>query len=252
MLDLQKASVLKRISAYILDLILLCVLATGFAALISLIVNFNGQLTAWENIRHTYEENYHISLDVTDAEISNMTEEEMAPYLAADEALSKDKEAQRVYGLIFDLSLLIVSLGIFFACLSLEFVLPLILGNGQTVGKKVFGIAVMRVDGVRLNTLQLFVRTVLGKYAVETMIPVLAVLMLLLGVGGVFSLAIMGILLLAQIISVIATKTNSAMHDLMAATVTVDMASQMIFDTPEELVAYKQKLQAEKAASSPY
>ena len=31
----------------------------------------------------------------------------------------------------------------------------------------------------------------------------------------------------------------------MAGTVTVDMASQMIFDTPEQLLAYKQRIHTE-------
>ena len=55
---------------------------------------------------------------------------------------------------------------------------PLKLGNGQTIGKKVFGIGVMRVDGVQLTTIQLFIRTILGKFTLETMIPVYIVLMI--------------------------------------------------------------------------
>ena len=36
---------------------------------------------------------------------------------------------------------------------------------------------------------------------------------------------------------------------LLAGTVTVDFASQMIFDSPEELLEYKKKLHAEAAAA---
>ena len=40
--DIQKANTLKRVSAFILDFILLCVLAVGFAAFISWVSDFDG------------------------------------------------------------------------------------------------------------------------------------------------------------------------------------------------------------------
>ena len=60
------------------------------------------------------------------------------------------------------------------------------------------------------------------------------------------------LILILQIVLIAATKTNSAIHDCLASTVTVDLASQMIFNTREEMIAYKEKLHAEKVASTPY
>ena len=40
--------------------------------------------------------------------------------------------------------------------------------------------------------------------------------------------------------------------DKLANTVTVDVASQMIFKTHEDMIAYKQKIAAEKAAAQTY
>ena len=37
------------------------------------------------------------------------------------------------------------------------------------------------------------------------------------------------------------TRTNSCIHDRLAMTVVVDMASQMIFETPEDLLEFKKK-----------
>ena len=42
------------------------------------------------------------------------------------------------------------------------------------------------------------------------------------------------------------------LHDLMANTVAIDLASQMIFDTPEAMIAYKEKVHAEMAARESY
>ena len=44
----------------------------------------------------------------------------------------------------------------------------------------------------------------------------------------------------------IATKTNSTIHDILAKTVVVDLSSQMIFDSEEAMIDYKTKLHAEQ------
>ena len=132
------------------------------------------------------------------------------------------------------------------AFLLLEFVVPLLFGNGQTLGKKVFGVAVMREDGVRLSPLLLFARTVLGKYTVETMVPVLILIMIYLNLTGIGGTVIILGMLLVQMVLLIATKARTPLHDKLAHTVTVDFASQMIFESPEAMLAYKQRIHAEQ------
>ena len=61
---------------------------------------------------------------------------------------------------------------------------------------------------------------------------------------------ILGLILLLQIILMISTHTNSCIHDLLAKTVAVDMQSQLIFETEEEMIAYKNKVHAEKVKLS--
>jgi len=48
------------------------------------------------------------------------------------------------------------------------------------------------------------------------------------------------------------TRNNSAIHDLLAGTVVVDMSSQTIFRSTEELIAYKKRVAAERAARQVY
>ena len=50
----------------------------------------------------------------------------------------------------------------------------------------------------------------------------------------------------------ISTPTNSLIHDLLANTVVVDYASQMIFETREDMIHYKEKIHAEMAAKQEY
>ena len=128
----------------------------------------------------------------------------------------------------------------------------------STPGKKIFGLAVMRTNGVRIRGVSLFIRTFLGKYVVETMIPVLIGLLIIfnaigiMGGPGIIGLIMVLILFVAEIVLVAVSKTNSMIHDFVSDTVVVDMASQMIFDDEQSMIEYKQRKAAEEAARSPY
>ena len=181
-----------------------------------------------------------------------LTPAEQDHYNAAYDALIHDMQAMRAYNMVKNLSLVIASMGILLAILLWEFAVPLWIGNGQTLGKKIFGLCLMRNDGVKVNNLQLFTRTILGKFTVETMIPVYLAILIFLGSAGIGGTLVILVLTVAQALCLALTHTNSAIHDLLAGTVVVDMASQMIFRTTEDLIAYKKKIAAEQAARQVY
>ena len=120
--------------------------------------------------------------------------------------------------------------------------------------KKIFGIAVMRTNGVKVSNVQLFIRAVLGKYTFEIMLPVFSVILLWFSQAGIFSIGMIALILIVQIAFLIGTRktTRSAIHDLLSDTVTVDLASQLIFDTQEELIKYKEEQHAKMVTRSPY
>ena len=254
--DIQKAGLWKRIAAGILDLILLAVLATGFCSIFSYVLNYDDYLDQSEQIRDQYIQQYQLPEDVTQQMLDEMTPEEYDAYVAkvdqANAAIQNDKEAGRVFSMVLNLSLIIASGGILLPMLLLQFVIPLILGNGQTVGKKIFSLCVARTDTVKINTLQLFTRVILGKYAVGVMIPVYSAIMIYLGVPNLLLLTIAAVLLLAQIISFAVTRNHYLLHDLMAGTVVVDYGSQQIFKTADDLIAHQQRIAAERAARQEY
>lgn len=250
--DLQKASMWKRISAFLFDAIMVSVVAVLCAWLISVVTGFDGHYDRLTERYDYYEEEYGISFDMKLSEYEAMTAEELKVLDDAYAALSGDDQAVYAYNMVVQLTLLITTIGIFLGFLLMEFAVPMCFKNGQTLGKKVFGIAVMRTEGVKINGVCLFIRTILGKYTIETMVPVLLILMIVSGSIGIVGPIVIGLILLLNVIVMIATKTNSAIHDLLANTVTVDLASQMIFDTREDLIAYKQKVHAEKVAHSAY
>ena len=259
--DLQKASMWKRISAFLCDIILFAIVAVGFALLLSTVLGVDAQQTKMETICSQYAKDFGLdgfmtqeeldgalTLALTEERYNALSEEQKAAFNQASEALFKNEEYLYAYGMVNQLILLVITFSVLISILLLEFVVPLLFGNGQTVGKKVFGVAVMRVDGVKVSPVILLIRALLGKYAVETMIPVFVGLSLILGTASIVTLVLLLLLIVAQIALLIFTQANTPLHDMLAGTVTVDLASQLIFDTPEELLEYKKKIHAEALA----
>ena len=252
MYDLQKASFWKRISAYLFDFILLGILAVGVAWLLSSVLGYDTQIQKMNDFYTYYEEEYGIKIDITQEEFEKLTEDELKHREEVDKIIRADEDLQSCYSMVISLTLVIVTFGLLIAFLVMDFFVPLLFGNGQTLGKKIFSLGVMQETGVKISTISLFVRAVFGKFTIETMLPVLLVLLLYFGAGGLFCIVILLILLVFQIGILIATDTNSAIHDKLSSTVVVDISSQMIFENNEALLAYKKRVAQEKAEKSGY
>ena len=251
--DLQKASFLKRLSAYLLDLILLIIVATGVAWATSAIVNFSGHVEIIEAKKTEYEQAHGVDFDISEQDFLKLTVEEQQKITHVhDQLFAKDQVVLKEYNLIYSLMLLITSISLFVAHLVTEFIIPLILKNGQTIGKKVFGIAVMHTNSVRIKHLTLFARSILGKYTIETMVPVFIAIMIFFGMAGIIGTMILLGMLALKIVLLCVTKNGSCLHDLLSSTVAVDMASQMIFDTEEQMIAYVNEQHKKKVEKSPY
>ncbi len=279
MIEIKRTGIVRRASALLLDAILLAVLATGFMWILSLICNFgNVQRTyteyagAWEEYRKEYAPVIAgvYGFDYAEAEDGTVTvtkDGKPAQFEDLIDALTGDKgetegarEAYDAYvaltetvpiaklnnqlALMESMFLMFVTLGLLLSYLILEFIIPVCLKNGQTVGKKVFGIALVRQDCVRVKTLAVFVRAIFGKYIVETMLPIF--LILFAGNGAaLLSVILFAVLAIANIVLFFATKNRTPIHDLIAGTVAVDMNLQEIFDSEEELAERKALLARE-------
>ena len=250
--EIQKAGIWKRITAWLFDMILVGILAVGCGVLLSWVLGYDGYSQTVDQAYAAYEAQYGVTFEITQAEYEAFSPEQRQNYDAAYEALIADAAAMKAYNMMLSLSLVITSLGILAAVLIWEFLIPLKLGNGQTLGKKIFGLCLIRQDGVQVNNLQLFARVLLGKYTIETMIPVCILMMIFWGVMGVTGTLVLMLLLAGQAVCLVVTRNNAALHDLLAGTLVVDMASQRIFRTTEDLIAYQKQRAAERAARQPY
>lgn len=252
MLGIQKAGLLKRFSAFLLDFILMTIAVTGLAFLLFSITGYDNHLAFVESKQAEYEDLYSVDFSITEEDLNKLPEEERKYIEDAYTRFATDTEVVGAYNLMFNLTLMITSLSIFFAVLILEFIIPLILKDGMTVGKKIFGIGVIQENGVRMKTVAFFTRAILGKYTIEMMIPVILITMMLFGSGGLIGVIVLGLIVIFELFVFFKDKNYTLIHDVLAHTVCVDMQTQLIFDTEEELLAYKERIHAEMAERSPY
>lgn len=250
--DLQKASLGKRIIAAIFDGVLLSIIAVGVATLLSMAFGYDGYMETVNDAYARYEDEYGVTLQITAKQYEALSPQQQENYDAAYQALIADGEVNYAYNMLINLTMLITTFGVLSGVLVVDFVAPLLLKNGQTLGKKIFGIAVMHTDAIRANNLQLFVRSVLGKFAIELMIPLSIVMMIFFNGIGVISLVVLVILLIAQVVCLAVTRKNMLLHDVLAGTVTVDAASQRIFNSREEMIEYTKAIHAEQTAKADY
>lgn len=250
--DLQKASIWKRVSAALFDGILLAIVAVGIATLLSLVFGYNEKIDSLTDSYSKYESQYGVEFQISQEDYESFDDAQREAYDTAYKALTQDQSVIKTYNVVMNMTLLIITFGILIGVLIIEFIIPMMLGNGQTLGKKIFGVALMRTDGIRIRPLQLFVRTILGKFTLELMIPVYIIIMILFNSIGIVGITILAALLLIELICLAKTKTVSLLHDVLACTVAVDMSSQMIFNNREDLLAYVSKVHAERASHSDY
>ena len=255
-MELQRASSWKRIAAWVLDIMLLCVLTVGVAFGLSALLDYDVHQQTVQTAYEYYAQQYGIDLDMDQATYDAMSEAEKAEYdekaKKIEIALNADEDVKYAYNMVVSYSLLITTMSILLATVLLEFVVPLLLKNGQTIGKKCFSLGVCRVDGVKVTPLQLFARTVLGKFAVELMIPVYVVIMLYWGLMGIGGTAVLLILLIIQITCIAVNRDRLAIHDRFAGTVVIDISSQKIFESTDDLIAYTKRIHAEQAKRQDY
>lgn len=255
--SLQKAGMWKRISAFMCDGVLTVFLAMIFAICLLSAFNYDEKGARFEEYRTYYAEQYGIDPDMTEEEYEELTEEQKLVYdenlKKANEALSKDKEAQKLYSTLLSLLVLTISLSLLFSDLILFFLVPLLFKNGRTLGKKVFGLAVVRTNSVKISNPILFVRSILGRYAMETMFPLAIAFMIIGGLLGTVGLIVLLLFVVLEVFVMIHTKaTRSCIHDLLSDSVVVDYNSQRIFNSQEELIEYQKALAAEKAEQATY
>ena len=69
---------------------------------------------------------------------------------------------------------------------------------------------------------------------------------------GAIALILAALIALLNVGLFVINKTRPFIHDALASTVCVDMASQMIFNSVEEMIEYKKRIHREEAENAKY
>lgn len=250
--DLQKATMWKRMAAWLLDMMLIAVLAVGAAAAISSFMDYDATANELDAVYDKYSTQYNVDLRITQAQYNAMNAAQRGNFDAAMNAMNSDNNARLLFNKLINITLLIVTFGLLAGIMILEFVIPLILKNGQTLGKKCFGIALVRADGVKVNNIQLFVRVLLGKYTICSMLPAYLLILLFHGNLGLPGLLLLFGLLITQLCLLAFSRNHVGIPDQMAGTVQVDLASQKVFESTQELIEYTRRIHADRAKRQDY
>ena len=229
----NKAGLSKRASAFFIDAVLLLLLAVALAYVLSLAFGYSRFSQAYSSGIERYAAQYNVQFDkvVSQADFDALTDQQKAAYEAAVAAMNEDTEILDALSSMVRLIFLIAALSLFLAFLALEFIVPLFLKQGRTLGKKAFGLSVTKKDGSPLGPVPLLVRTFVGKYLIETMIPVLIIIITvfnaigLMNGPGIIGFAIILVIVISNLALVFISANGCAIHDYIADTIVVSSDS---------------------------
>ena len=166
-ISIQKANFWKRFSAWMVDVVLTIVLSMAFALGTSSILNYDKLYNEYITIVTEYEKDFGITLNQEEYDKLSDTDKKAydAKKLEMQTALSKDEKAMKLSASITSLIFTIIGISLFLSVTVAHFILPLLMKDGKTLGKKVFGLAVVRSNAVKLTAPILFTRSLIGLFS---------------------------------------------------------------------------------------
>ncbi len=242
---INKGRMIKRVAAACLDFIIFALCAVGFTTLMSTIVgydNYRAELDKkYEEHNVLYEYDPTAGVEDEGSIFCEMKEEGDACYLAW-ESFYADEEAVNLLNTCTSLTLVTGSVGLFGGALVAHFLIPLLLKNGQSFGKKFMRLAVISKQGIRVRPMHMFLRFLFGIYVIELMVPFYGILYIFSGSpGGIIAVALILGIFVANLIMTTTTPFGSAIHDLVGGTIVVEYDGQAIFDSVDELNKFKEQ-----------
>lgn len=247
MLEFYKAKPIKRLAALMIDLVMLIAITAGIWIGMYTAMDYDSYVQEFQGYIDEYAQKHDVDLSIPSNELQNYPEDVQKKYNEALLDLNDNKQAMASYAQQFKINMLAAMVGLFVAFVILEVMIPLILKNGQTVGKKIMGLCVMHKYHVRVGFMQIIYRSILGKYFIGTLIPVAMLIMKNYGVMGTTASLIMAVIAMVQGFIVLMSQANCGIHDKLFNTVVADFKQQYIFDTWDERCDFEEAYEKEMA-----
>lgn len=245
----KSAKYILRIAAFVLDFILFVVLLTGLLFIFMKIFNFDEYYNILDN---EYKNIGYKIYDETTKSYHYISES--APNFNEVIEKYKNSEIIKEYGYkVNKLVLNIPMLSIFISMFILEFMIPLFLKNGQTIGMKCFHIALISNSGIKTKPIQLFIRFIFGKVVLISIVPYMCLFYSFFNMnGGLFGTIVIALIYIINI--VLLFKGNHAgLCDAIASVYPVDYQQTIFYDNEKEMQeAMKEKQELDKKVKKAY
>ena len=227
---IQSASLSKRFSAFLTDIFVFAILFLLTARLFSALFGYDSGRHSLEAAYQSYADKYGISLDITEEEFEKLSSSQKQLYYLADEEIAKDSDLNALYKRTTILGISTLTASILLSCIISELIIPLFLKNGQTLGKKAFGIALTDKSSRKIKNSALFIRAMLGKFLLGYFLFALCIYMTLFGIFTPFPSLILIIVFFFNAILCLLTKNKISLADILSGTVVCDLECQIIRD----------------------
>ena len=243
---IQRASLFKRLAAFLLDIILCSILTLGIATVMSNLVKYDAlsdklQDKYIEFNVGTMDETGMITLCEFPIQQEGESDEDYINRCNEDSCyqsylnFTKDEEVKQLQADLFQKTLIITSLSLLLATALVYLLFPLLFKNGQTLGMKFVQEGLVTNKGVKVEFTHVFLRWSMGIFVIETMIPIYSLIYILLTGQGIAILAIFNLLLLLlNLVIYVLTPNHIFIHDLIGGTCVIDMNTQVIANSIEE------------------
>ena len=229
------AKLIKRLAAYMIDIITIIILFTGVLFVLSEIFNY---MELSNQLEQLYIE---LGVKVADSEgkydfcdVKNDT---------CKQALKVLYEHEKFYPIFNSVQnfLIYAPIGsIFVSLLVFELIMPLIFKNGQTIGMKLFNIALLSKNHIRVKPIQIFVRFLFGKFIINGIIPVIGVMYIFVSEGaGMTGAMLLLLFIIANVACYGIGQNKTLIPDALSGCFPIDLQEQIFFDTEDELIAAK-------------
>jgi uncharacterized RDD family membrane protein YckC len=247
----KQQKLVKRFAAWVIDIILVVVVATGIGLLTSLIYGYD----RYNNVVYEKCIQYGVYVENTEGSISYDGKSYILcsddPSISAEEVTnretlcSQDKEYQKAMHKRNVGQIIITTTGISVSLLIFEFIVPLFLKHGRTIGMKFFDVAYVTEEDIDVSFKNVFVRFLFGKLIIEGIVPYLGFTLIILNTGYGIVGIVMILVPIYNLIIMLMSPHKRGIHDVIARVKPIDNSCQIYFKTTEELA--KNKAQFEQS-----
>lgn len=230
-LKVNKPKIVNRLAAFLIDAVLFVILFTGVLYLTSLIFDFDSHYAI---LQEEYKKVGYLILNA-ETEKYEFLSPDAPNFKEISQLVTENKIIMEELFFVNSFSVKAPLAATAIVLFITEFIIPIFLKNGQTLGMKIFGIGLLSTNGLAISPIQLFARCFIGKIAVLGIIPVLGILYIFLNYsGGLLGSLMVLIIYGTNLVLLVKSKNNTGIQDFISNVIPVDAKETIFYKTKKD------------------